>query len=139
MTKLSGRTVPLDLIDIVTVGGVRAAAVQACKMFPGRAGLISYVGIVARDDAAPIETLGDVATIVLSDDSWDLSFFTCGFGSNIHHPVPEVFIFCPTAYLATKSPGPSQFRRQKCLGKSSSLFTPTMNSNQVSRFQTRLM
>ena len=98
VTKLSGSTVPLDFIGIMTVGGVRVAAAQACKMFPGRARLISSVGIVARDDAAPMETLGDVATIVLSDDSWDLSSFTCGFGSNIHHPVPEVLDFLSNTF-----------------------------------------
>ena len=73
VTKLSGRTVPLDLIDIVTVGGGRLAAAQACNMFPGRARLISSLGIIAQDDAATIQTLGDVATIVLTDDSWDLT------------------------------------------------------------------
>ena len=97
MTKLSGRTVPLDLIDIVTVGGVRLAAAQACNI-PGRARLISSLGIIAQDDAAPIQTLGDVATIVLTDDSWDLSSFTCCFGATSHHPVPEVLDFLSNCF-----------------------------------------
>lgn len=91
LQPLNGSHLDIQLPDGISIGGARRRIAEFIGTSFGLVKLLSTSGDTLPEDAYPIDSLGDeVALIRLYPEPWKVAPFHCCFGTEFHHPVPQI-------------------------------------------------